>query len=1304
MSASPSRIFYWINHTGRYDGNTGVQRVVRGLGAGFASQPTRLVPVTWCPERETLLHADAEVMAGIARFHGPNFDVARGEEGTPLHLSATPPRPGEWLLLPEVPHVVSGGAPVLPVVFDYARFYGLRPAVVFYDLIPLRQPGYEAMADAHANYSRALHLADLVLPISRFAGQDLSAWWVEQGFTPESRPPLVAVPLPEEQPGVPRGAAGPEPKSGPVRFLAVGSVEPRKNQLELIRAFRRLKRRRPDLDIALDIVGSLHSAVAPAVAEEARAEPTVRLHGFLPDEQVMALMRASHATAFVSLAEGYGLPIAESLWLGRPCIASDIGCMREITKGGGCLAVDPTDPAAIEAALEQLASDSALRRRLTAEAAARPLRRWADYAAAIGAALAATPPLSRLVVLEGSAASADAQATACAAAGIRTDLLHWRAETRAILPGPRAAPRQPLPGEGLLSGRWAVLPLATTRDDAEAVDLCAEARGLGLKVAVLSDRDPAPALLTATDLLFCADAAARDRLVALAMHDLPKTTLLRGRARIAATLPEAVAQMAVARPLTAPPPVPRRPARVFYWVHLTVQQPFNTGVQRVTRLLGAALERAGVELVPVKWDAQTGRVALLSTVEATHLARWGGPPTHRVAPLPERFDGEWLILPEISVPETPPGLGIAALARKLGFRLASIFYDIIPVKLRDSFPKDGLDAWVPYWHGFSQADVALPISWSVAADLRRYLTEHGLPVPAIIPCPLGGELPETSRSTVPLAEPAADAPLRLLAIGTWEPRKNYPRLLRALAQLSRDSARRPINLTVVGRRAAEYPALAAEIERLAVEAGSVTLGTHVSDEELRHALLASDATVFASWEEGFGLPVLESLWHGLPCLCHDGSAMAEVAPGGGVLAVDMLDEAAIAAALRRLAEEPGLLTRLSAEAVARPIRDWDGYAADVLAALSHSHGPGWPLPAIITRRAPLLSLALTTYNRASWLAHSLPRLIEAARPWRDVVEVVVCDNTSTDNTPTIVARHEHEPYVTARRNPTNVGMLGNLGVTARACRGAFVWLLGDDDLLIDGALENVLEGLVRHPDVEMAYANYAYTSFDAPEQIADAAAVIRRATPIVDGGPNRRVPALREVAALNENLFTAIYCCIFRRDHALRAYQLDTRGSPFSSLATCVPSSVYTLNALMDRPAWWVGEPAVVVNMNVSWLRWVLLWHLERMPDLYDLAEAAGARPEHLDRYRRIHSANAAEHVRMALFDASDEIRAGVSVERLIERCKHLPEFRNNQVGPLFEIYARAWAAGRVIADGRPPEELFAAFGLTLDTKFKPAP
>jgi hypothetical protein len=132
---------------------------------------------------------------------------------------------------------------------------------------------------------------------------------------------------------------------------------------------------------------------------------------------------------------------------------------------------------------------------------------------------------------------------------------------------------------------------------------------------------------------------------------------------------------------------------------------------------------------------------------------------------------------------------------------------------------------------------------------------------------------------------------------------------------------------------------------------------------------------------------------------------------------------------------------------------------------------------------------------------------------------------------------------------------------------------------------------------------------------------------------------------------------------------------------------------LQDRPAWWVGQPALVVNMNVSWLRWALPWHLERMPDLFDAADLSGIDPVRVDRHRVKHCRHAGEWARAALMEAEDAIRHGFSVARLIERCKHLEEF-TAELPKLRAAYAEAWAAGRVVADDLDPAALFAAYGV----------
>jgi glycosyltransferase involved in cell wall biosynthesis len=1313
MNNTARRIYYWVHHAGRNEGNIGVQRIVRALGVALANvAEVEFVPVRWSAEREAIVGAETAWPGGFARYGDPQL-AEPAEAGVPLHLTRARARhqQDEWLIIPEVTHLENGGglpSVALPVALDYARYHGLRSAAVFYGLIPLGEPGYEELKTGRIAHALALAAADLVLPISAAAGNDLVAWWRDQGHDPDRLPVVRPVLLAAEMAGVPRVTAAKfmrETADGsagvPVHFLAVGTVEPRKNQLAVIQAVNRLRRRRPELNVRLDVVGELHHAVADAVAlEAAHSDGCIRLHHSAPEAVLRTLMRECDATVFVSLAKGFDLPILESLWQGKPCLCSNTGSMAEIAVGGGCLTVDPRDPDAIEGGLERLAEDVGLRTELGLAACSRNLMHWSDYAQAILAELDAASPVPLLAVIEGSAGGGEPIAVALETASARVWRHHWRPDSQAILPGYRHS-GEPAPrlGRGDVRGLWALLPLSTVCAPAEAMRIQDEAQGLGLKLAVMVEvgrpiGDADLMLLTGADLVLFATAPDRDAALDLALRTVRRTATLRHRFRVGGHIRDILTAIADQRPRIAAAGVPQTPKRVFYWTELTAQQPFNTGIQRVTRSLGRRLVELGVELVPVKWDEAAACLAPLSTAEATHLAQWGGPPSRPLQPLPTDLVGEWLLLPEVTVPITPPGSNVGRLARSLGMRVAAIFYDLIPLKMAHNYPSEAVRMFCEYWDLFSESDIALPISWSVAADLRRYLSERGLRVPAIAVCPLAGDLRGTPRQRVSREANPNEAPFRLLAIGTWEPRKNYPRLLRALVEARSLVPVRPIRLTIVGRRAG-FADLDAEISRLAVEAGDIELYDHVSDEALLELFDRSDATAFCSWEEGFGLPVLESLWRGLPCLCHDGSAMAEVAPGGGVVAVDMLDEVAIAGAIARLAGDTGLMERLRREAVARPIRTWEDYGRDVLSAIARAGtAPGWPLPAILTGpRRPLLSCAITTYNRAPWLKHSLPRLIEAARPFRDQVEVVVCDNTSTDATPDVVARFVGMPGFSSHRNPANLGMLGNLGATTRVSNGAYVWLMGDDDLIIDGAIEAVLTGLDRHPDVEMAYMNYAYTNFDTPEQLSDPDDILRTAKSIGYGGPNRRVGELREVAALNENLFTAIYACAFRRDHALRAYQQNVAGPPFSSLLTCIPSSVYALSALQDRPAWWVGRPAVVVNMNVSWLRWALLWHLERMPDLFDAAELAGIDPVRVDRHRFKHCWNATEWARMALMEAEDAIREGFSVGRLIERCKHIEAFAT-QVSGLRDVYAQAWSAGRVVGDRLDPDALFARYGL----------
>jgi glycosyltransferase involved in cell wall biosynthesis len=144
-------------------------------------------------------------------------------------------------------------------------------------------------------------------------------------------------------------------------FLFHGLNEPRKNLGRIVAAWRAsgtatsLVIAGPDGGLPIDLAGA------------------VRLP-FLARPELMALVAGARALVFPSLAEGFGLPIAEAMALGTPVLTSAGGACEE-TAGGAALLVPPTDTAAIAAALRRLDTDAALRATLRAAG-----RRRADAA------------------------------------------------------------------------------------------------------------------------------------------------------------------------------------------------------------------------------------------------------------------------------------------------------------------------------------------------------------------------------------------------------------------------------------------------------------------------------------------------------------------------------------------------------------------------------------------------------------------------------------------------------------------------------------------------------------------------------------------------------------------------------------------------------------------------------------------------------------------------------------------------------------------------------------------------------------
>lgn len=136
----------------------------------------------------------------------------------------------------------------------------------------------------------------------------------------------------------------------------------------------------------------------------------------------------------------------------------------------------------------------------------------------------------------------------------------------------------------------------------------------------------------------------------------------------------------------------------------------------------------------------------------------------------------------------------------------------------------------------------------------------------------------------------------LLSVGTVQPRKNYSRVVRALAGLRQRGY--DLHYAIVGGKGW----LEAEMRQTIAETGledAVHLPGFVDDDDLPALYSAARALVIPSLYEGFGLPILEAMACGTPVITSNLSSLPEVAGAAGVL-VNPLDIGAIEAAILRI--------------------------------------------------------------------------------------------------------------------------------------------------------------------------------------------------------------------------------------------------------------------------------------------------------------------------------------------------------------------------------------------------------------------
>lgn len=275
-----------------------------------------------------------------------------------------------------------------PGFWEFLRKKPCRMAGVFHDAIPISHPHitWPQSVARHPEYVKMLAAFDRVFAISRASAEVLTGFWAWQGA--ERRAEIKPIQLGADF----LKGARPEPgKTVGARasFLTVGILEPRKNQAFLLEVCEALWS--DGLEFELHVVGRVNPHFGKPVVEKIAAlrkrGRRVTHHEGVSDDVLLTLYREARATVFPTIAEGCGLPVLESLWLGVPCVCSDLPVLSENADGGGCVAVRMNDRAAWVNALKRAITDDAWCAGLRAEAAARVLPTWGETAEGLRSAL-----------------------------------------------------------------------------------------------------------------------------------------------------------------------------------------------------------------------------------------------------------------------------------------------------------------------------------------------------------------------------------------------------------------------------------------------------------------------------------------------------------------------------------------------------------------------------------------------------------------------------------------------------------------------------------------------------------------------------------------------------------------------------------------------------------------------------------------------------------------------------------------------------------------------------------------------------
>lgn len=382
----------------------------------------------------------------------------------------------------------------------------------------------------------------------------------------------------------------------------------------------------------------------------------------------------------------------------------------------------------------------------------------------------------------------------------------------------------------------------------------------------------------------------------------------------------------------------------------------NTGIQRVTRCLYQNIKLIN-KIIPICFDKYSKSWRKIDNIEKTLMNDFYSINTSKKTrganwTLSQKIKGYYnkilnlfktnknfiiknndiLLVPEIFHKDLMLGINQVKKEYK-NITLIAIFHDAIALDYPELTPKKTVERMPIYMDNLLHFDGIAAISEQSAKQLKNYwnnceIIKTNKKTPKIEVISLGCEFKKILNIEYDLNKNEKKVPM-LLCVSSIEKRKNHITLLKAAKSLWDEG--HIFRLKLVG--IANYETgkdVINFINELQSKQYLIEWTKSISDEDLIKNYENALFTIYPSLIEGFGLPIIESIFYKKPCICSNKGAISEIAKKGGCLMTNVENDLMLKNCIKTLLTNVDVLQKLILETKKIKIKSWKNYSKEII--------------------------------------------------------------------------------------------------------------------------------------------------------------------------------------------------------------------------------------------------------------------------------------------------------------------------------------------------------------------------------------